>query len=88
MAKSNHLTRPSFYAVATSEQAVSFQVTNSVPSDNYVFICQVKDSSNVEKTGLKSWYDSTTGILSVAGNGSTTELAAGDQIFVTGFFHK
>ena len=56
------------------------------PND-FSYIFQVKDSSNKEKVGLISSYDSSTGYLSIEDDGSTVELEVGDEVVVEGHFY-
>lgn len=71
-----------------TEGTITFQITNTVPSDDFRYIYQVKSSSGLEKTGLISSYNKSTGYLTISDNGTTSEIAAGDTITVSGVFIK
>lgn len=62
--------------------------SNSLPSNDFLYMVQVRDSDGKIKAGIKSSYSKTTGILTVEDDGSTTELAVGDAIIVMGHFYE
>jgi hypothetical protein len=68
-----------------TEGTISITIDNDATNSGYtdcIYSYQVATTStNVEKTGLVSSYSTSTGLLTISDNGSTTELADGDIIY-------
>jgi len=59
-----------------------------LPTLDFASIVSVVTSAGLQKSGLVVTYDKDTGILSIADDGSTTELVVGDMIYITGYFYN
>ncbi len=68
-----------------TEGTISIQVTNSIPSDDFSFIAQVRTTLGATKYGCKQVYNKTTGVLTLTDAGSFN-FVVGDTIDVIGSF--
>lgn len=67
---------------------VDANASSSNPTDSLIYMIDVKDSNNIHKSGLKSSYSETTGLLTIEDDADVTEIAIGDVITVLGHFHR
>lgn len=71
-----------------SAGSVAITVTNTTPSDDFIFVAFAKTNANKEKAGLVYSYNKSTGVLTVAKDGATVVLEEGDVITISGTFIK